>query len=164
MEDNMNGPHPDDIGAIKKILIPTDGSLNAKAAVARGLELARLMGADVTALNVVDLTSFIGYSDAMALPNLLPMLEKDGREAVEYVRQEGERIGVRVNTMVVESGTPAHKIVEISKDHDLIVMGSLGRTGMAHLMLGSVAERVVRHAECPVLVVRTPRKEQPAPG
>lgn len=152
----MNGPSPELDGPIRRILIPTDGSDSAKAAVARGLELAKLTGAEVTALNVVDMTSFVGYSDAIALPNLLPMLKREGNEAVEQVRREGERRGIKVTALVEESGSPAHKIVEISKDYDLIVMGSLGRTGMAHLLLGSVAERVVRHAECPVLVVRTP--------
>ncbi len=149
----MNEQHLGDVESIKRILIPTDGSENAKAAVSRGLELAKLLGAQVTALNVVDLSAFIGYGDALSLPNLLPILKREGQDIVEQVRQEGERRGVQVNTMV-ETGTPSHKIVDISKDHDLIVMGSLGRTGMSHLLLGSVAERVVRHATCPVLIVR----------
>ena len=151
----MNEHDIGDVGAIRKILIPTDGSQNANAAVARGLDLAKLQGAQVTVLNVVDLSAFIGYGDALSLPNLLPIMKKEGQDIVERVRQEGERRGVPVNTMV-ETGTPSHRIVELSKDHDLIVMGSLGRTGMSHLLLGSVAERVVRHATCPVLVVRNP--------
>jgi len=139
---------------IKKILIPTDGSENTKPAVARGLELAKLMNAEVTALHVIDLTSFVGFSDGLALPNLLPTLKKEGQIAVDYVRKEGDKLGVKVITHVMESGSPANQIVDVSKDYDLIVMGSLGRTGMSHLLLGSVAERVVRHAACPVLVVR----------
>jgi nucleotide-binding universal stress UspA family protein len=145
-----------DAEPIKKVLIPTDDSRNARVAIARGLYLANLAGAEVTALHVVDLTSFVGLSDGLALPNLRAILVEAGQEAVGYARSEGERKGVRVSTMVVESGAPAHKIVEISHGFDLIVMGSLGRTGMSHLLLGSVAERVVRHAQCPVLVVRTP--------
>ncbi len=156
LQNIMNEHHTEGVGAIKRILIPTDDSPNAKAAVARGLDLAKLIGAEVTALNVVDISPFIGYGDAIALPNLLPIMETEGQAAVEFVRQEGAKKGVHVTTLVVDSGTPAHKIVEIAKDYDLIVMGSLGRTGMAHLLLGSVAERVVRHATCPVLVVRTP--------
>jgi nucleotide-binding universal stress UspA family protein len=151
----MSEQHTGDVTAIKKILIPTDGSENAKAAVTRGLEFAKLLGAQVTALNVVDLSVFIGYGDALSLPNMLPIMKKEGQDIVEQARLEGERKGVHVNPLV-ETGTASQKIVELSKDHDLIVMGSLGRTGMSHLLLGSVAERVVRHALCPVLVVRTP--------
>jgi nucleotide-binding universal stress UspA family protein len=154
----MNEHHIEDVGTIKKILIPTDGSPNAKAAVAKGLDLAKLLTAEVTVLNVVDMSSFIGYGDALSLPNLLPIMKKEGHDIVEEAQQEGGRRGVHVDTRV-ETGTPAHKIVEIAKDYDLIVMGSLGRTGMSHLLLGSVAERVVRHAECPVLIVRRPSKK-----
>jgi nucleotide-binding universal stress UspA family protein len=151
----MTGQHTEDVGAIRKILIPTDGSDNANAAIARGLELAKLLAAEVTVLNVVDLSSFIGYGDGLALPNLLPIMKKEGQDIVDQAQQEGASRGVHVETRV-ETGTPAHKIVEVAKDYDLIVMGSLGRTGMNHLLLGSVAERVVRHATCPVLVVRMP--------
>jgi nucleotide-binding universal stress UspA family protein len=151
----MNEHHTEDVGAVRRILIPTDGSENAKAALTRGLELAKLLGAEVTALNVVDMSSFIGYGDGLALPNLLPIMKKEGQDIVEQAQQEGARWGVQVEARV-ETGTPAHKIVEVAKDYDLIVMGSLGRTGMSHLLLGSVAERVVRHATCPVLVVRMP--------
>ncbi|MDD1743881.1 MAG: universal stress protein, partial [Methanomassiliicoccales archaeon] len=54
----------------------------------------------------------------------------------------------------IEEGSPPRKIMEMSKNYDLIVMGTLGRTGVSKLLLGSVAEKVVRFAECPVLVVR----------
>jgi nucleotide-binding universal stress UspA family protein len=59
----------------------------------------------------------------------------------------------------IEEGSPSRKIVELSSEHDLIVMGTLGRTGFSKLLLGSVAERVVRFAKCPVLVVRATGEE-----
>lgn len=142
----------------KKILIPTDGSEYTKAAIERGLELAKLIGAEVTALYVVDQTSFINFPMDSTIVSVYSMLEKEGKDAVEYVRKEGEKFGVKVDA-IVEEGSPVRKIVEASKAHDLIVMGTLGRTGMSKILLGSVAERVVRYASCPVLVVRARREE-----
>jgi nucleotide-binding universal stress UspA family protein len=140
----------------KRILIPTDGSENTKEAIAKGLEMAKMMEAEVTALYVVDQTSFINFPMDSTIVSVYSMLEKEGKDAVEYVRSEGARIGVKV-TAQVEEGSPARKIVDASKMHDLVVMGTLGRTGISKLLLGSVAERVVRFADCPVLVVRMHR-------
>jgi len=142
----------------KKILIPTDGSDYTKAAVMKGLELAKIMGAEVTALYVVDQTSFINFPMDSTIISVYTLLEREGAEAMEYVKKEAENMGVELNTRV-EEGSPSRKIVDLSHDHDLVVMGTLGRTGFSKLLLGSVAERVVRFAECPVLVVRSPREE-----
>jgi nucleotide-binding universal stress UspA family protein len=142
----------------KKILIPTDGSEYTKAAIGKGLELAKLMGAEVTALYVVDQTSFINFPMDSTIVSVYSLLEKEGKDAVDYVKTEGGKIGVKVNA-VVEEGSPVKKIVEASRVHDLIVMGTLGRTGMSKILLGSVAERVVRYAHCPALVVRAMREE-----
>ena len=57
---------------------------------------------------------------------------------------------------MIGEGSPVKFIVESSKDFDLIVMGTLGRTGFSKLMMGSVAERVVRYSNCPVMVIRAP--------
>ncbi|MEM0449425.1 MAG: universal stress protein [Methanomassiliicoccales archaeon] len=138
----------------KKILIPTDGSENTKEAIAKGLEMARLMDAEVTALYVVDQTAFINFPMDSTIVSVYSLLEKEGKEAVEYVKNEGAKMGVKVATKI-EEGSPARKIIDASKFHDLIVMGTLGRTGISKILLGSVAERVVRYADCPVLVVRS---------
>ncbi|MBI0584669.1 MAG: universal stress protein [Methanomassiliicoccus sp.] len=136
-----------------KILIPTDGSENTKAAIAQGLELARLMGSKVTALYVVDQASFVNFPMDATVVSIYSLLEKEGKEAVDFVVKEGEKKGVSVEAKVVE-GNPAKKIVDEAEGHDLVVMGTLGRTGISKLLLGSVAERVVRFAPVPVLVVR----------
>ncbi len=144
----------------KKILIPTDGSEYTKAAIAQGLQLAKLMDAEVTALYVVDQTSFVNFPMDSTVVSIYSLLEKEGKDAVDYVLREGEKMGVKVKA-VVEEGSPVKKIVDASKDHDIVVMGTLGRTGISKLLLGSVAERVVRYAVCPVLVVRSAREEKP---
>ncbi len=137
----------------KRILIPTDGSENTKAAISQGLELARVMGAEVTALYVVDQASFVNFPMDATVVSIYSLLEKEGKDAVDYVVKEGEKIGVKVIPKVAE-GSPAKKIVDEAEGQDLVVMGTLGRTGISKLLLGSVAERVVRFAPCPVLVVR----------
>lgn len=137
-----------------KILIPTDGSENTKAAIAQGLELARVMGAEVTALYVVDQASFVNFPMDATVVSIYSLLEKEGKEAVDFVVTEGAKVGVKVEAKVVE-GNPAKKIVDEAENYDLVVMGTLGRTGISKLLLGSVAERVVRFAPCPVLVVRS---------
>jgi nucleotide-binding universal stress UspA family protein len=142
----------------KKILIPTDGSEYTKAAVRKGLEIAKAVGAEVTALYVVDQTSFINFPMDYTIVSVYTLLEKEGEEAMEFVKKEAEALGVKVTTRI-EEGSPSRKIVDLSAEHDLVVMGTLGRTGFSKLLLGSVAERVVRFAKCPVLVVRSPGEE-----
>ncbi|OPX58615.1 MAG: Universal stress protein [Methanomassiliicoccales archaeon PtaB.Bin215] len=142
----------------KKILIPTDGSEYTKAAVRKGLEMAKAAGGEVTALYVVDQTSFINFPMDSTIISVYTLLEKEGEEAMEFVKKEAEALGVKVTTRI-EEGSPSRKIVDLSAEHDLVVMGTLGRTGFSKLLLGSVAERVVRFAKCPVLVVRSPGEE-----
>jgi nucleotide-binding universal stress UspA family protein len=143
----------------KKILIPTDGSEYTKKAIAQGLEIAKLMNAEVTALYVVDQTSFVNFPMDSTVVSIYSLLEKEGQDAVDYVVEEGAKIGVKVTAMLQE-GSPVKKIVDVAKDHDLVVMGTIGRTGISKILLGSVAERVVRFAPCPVLVVRSCPKEE----
>ncbi|KQM11284.1 universal stress protein UspA [Methanomassiliicoccales archaeon RumEn M1] len=143
----------------KKILIPTDGSEYTKKAIEQGLEIAKVMDAEVTALYVVDQTSFVNFPMDSTVVSIYSLLEKEGQDAVDYVVEEGAKKGIKVSAEVQE-GSPVKRIIDVAKDHDLVVMGTLGRTGFSKILLGSVAERVVRYAPCPVLVVRSnPREE-----
>ena len=142
------------MSSFKKILIPTDGSEYTKAAIEKGLSLAKQMGAEVTTMYIVDQTSFINFPMDSTIVSVYSLLEKEGKDAVDYVVNEGEKLGINVRT-IVDEGSPSRKIIDASKDFDLIVMGTLGRTGISKLLLGSVAERVVRFAKCPVLVIRS---------
>jgi nucleotide-binding universal stress UspA family protein len=72
----------------------------------------------------------------------------------------GRRLGIVVKPVVV-AGSVANEIIRASAGHDLLVMGTAGRTGFEYLRLGSVAEKTVRHARCPVLVVRAPETMLP---
>jgi nucleotide-binding universal stress UspA family protein len=142
---------------IKKILIATDGSDYTKQAVSQGLHLAKVLGAEITALYVIDQTSFVSFPMDSSIVSVYSLLENEGKRAVEEVRKDGEELGVKVSTVVVE-GSPTRKIIEVAEDFDLIVMGTLGRSAISKLFMGSVAERVTRYAPCPVLVVRAKKR------
>ncbi len=148
----------------QKILIPVDGSSDAKHAALKGLSLAQLIGAKVTALHVIEHPHYLG--EMLAMGEMIPMeppelkesnmfkgLERLAREAVGYVEEEGAKLGVTVTTKVVE-GHPADQIVKIAKDYDLIVLSALGKSCVTDLLMGGVADKVARHAKCPILLVR----------
>ena len=137
----------------KNILVPTDGSEYTKAAVRKAMELAKLAGGKGTALYVLDQTILTNMPMDTAVMNVYNTLEKEGKEAVDFVKELGEQEGVET-TVSIKEGTPVKVILEESSKYDIIVMGTLGRTGMSKLLMGSVAERVVRASQCPVLVVR----------
>lgn len=142
---------------IRKILIATDGSEYTKEAVSTGLHFAKMLGADVTALYVIDQTSFVSFPIDSSIVSVYSLLENEGKRAVEDVKKEGEAMGVKVETVVAE-GSPTRKIVETAADFDLVVLGTLGRSALSKLFMGSVAERVTRYAPCPVLVVRSKKR------
>lgn len=142
---------------IKKILMATDGSDNTKEAVSYGLWLAKELGAEVTALYVIDQTSFVSFPMDSSIVSIYSLLENEGKKAVEDVKAEGEAAGVKVTPMVLE-GSPTRKILEAAADFDLVVLGTLGRSALSKLFMGSVAERVTRYAPCPVLVVRAKKR------
>jgi nucleotide-binding universal stress UspA family protein len=134
---------------IHRILIPTDGTDNTRTAIRHGLEMARTFNAEVTAL-FVSSSKCITFSPGGTAEHFLP---ESGQKAVDYVANEGRKLGIVVKPLIV-TGSPANEIIKVSGRQDLIVMGTNGRTGIEYLRLGSVAEKTVRHARCPVLVVR----------
>ena len=117
------------------------------------MELAKLSGGKITALYVLDQTILPNMPMATAVMHVYNTLEKEGKEAVDFVRDLGAQESVEVE-VVIKEGTPVKVILDESANYDIIVMGTLGRTGMSKLLMGSVAERVVRASQCPVLVVR----------
>jgi nucleotide-binding universal stress UspA family protein len=143
---------------IKKILIPTDGSEYTKVAVKKGLSLAKLLNAEVTALYVINEAAFTAIPPDSLITDIYSLLKTEGEKALQYVIDEGASIGVNVKKMMTE-GDPAESIVNVGEHFDLIVMGTLGRTGLSRLMIGSVAEKVVRHAACPIMIVRAKEKK-----
>lgn len=143
---------------IESILVPTDGSEGAWAGARRGIDLAATLGADLYVLSVLD-TREIG-------PPLSTIDTDDRTERERLLEEEAERmvdtvagsalsqVSGRVTT-AVERGIPFRTINEYvdTRDIDLIVMGTHGRTGLERVLLGSVAEKTLRTADVPVVTV-----------
>jgi len=143
------------MGIFNRILIPTDGSDYSMAAVEKGLMLAKEIGAEVTALNVVDNSSFSYYPrDPVGVEIANKLLREEGERAVNRVKERGEEIGVKVTTLIKE-GSPGWIISDTSEEYDLVVIATLGRTGISRILMGSVAERVARHSSSPVMLVKS---------
>jgi len=141
----------------KKLLVPTDFSAPSNAAVQIAAELSRRYEASMTIINVYEPTTYMVpdgfqfYTQAQ-LESILAEFAK----ALIGAKREAESAGaLNVTTQQLE-GIPSAQIVEFARigDYDLIVMGTHGRKGFEHALIGSVAEKVVRSAPCPVLSVR----------
>jgi nucleotide-binding universal stress UspA family protein len=144
---------------ITKILVPVDFSPHAERAVHYATTLAHRLGARLELLHVVEDPFVAGaWTSDVFLPyddDLLRNLT-DGAERELAARKESARaLGVTADTAVI-TGRPMYSILEYAREggFDLIVMGTHGRTGLSHVFMGSVAERVVRQAPCPVLTMR----------
>ena len=141
---------------IKTILCPIDFSEISAKALEYAFFLASHHQAELLLLHVVDhIHEFEHYQILVFTPTEL--VEKMKKQAYEELNKLTEQIKktIKVET-VVREGKAFVEIVQEAKekDMDLIVMGSHGRTGISHMLMGSVAEKVVRKANCPVLIVR----------
>jgi universal stress protein A len=149
---------------LQKILVATDFNEPSAAALAYGRELARSFAAQLVLLHVVEntLTGAVAANGYVFTdPDLQWTVEAAGQRAVENLLSAEDGTALGAQAVTVTSNAPADAIVEYAKEAgiDLIVLGTHGRGVMAHLLLGSVAERVVRIAPCPVLTVRHPERE-----
>lgn len=150
----------------KKMMIATDGSDCSRLAAEKGIELARLSGGTVYAVCVVSTTSLSMYMDYLSSAGMNPYweliyegLKKQAQQAVDYIKGLGDKNGIDVESIVLE-GDPADELIRYAEENgmDIIVMGTLGRTGIGRLLLGSVAGNVIRHSKVPVMVVREKHK------
>jgi universal stress protein A len=144
---------------ITRILVPVDFSPHSDQALRYATGLAARSGASIELLHVVDNPFASGaWTSEVYVPNLPEMLETllgEANKRLTSLKSVPAREGIDIETRVL-TGQPAHTIIEHAHAgaFDLIVMGTHGRTGFSHLFVGSVAERVVRRAPCPVLTVR----------
>jgi nucleotide-binding universal stress UspA family protein len=154
----------------KNILIPVDGSEPAKHAVQKGLSLAKLIGAKVTALHVLEqpgfMTDMLSSGENLSMvdmggkvspghkkSDILEGLKSEAHKALNFVREEGAKLNVEVEIKLVE-GHPADQIVNISAEYDLVVLSALGKSCVSDLLMGGVADKVARHSKTPILLVR----------
>ncbi len=149
---------------IKKILVPTDFSDCSQESVRVAEDLAGRYEAELTLLFVIEPPIFPPGSEVgLPLAPYLTEVDQACAKQLDALKHEVEaRSTVRVTTALV-NGMAAAEIARVAKDagHDLIVLGTHGRTGIQRLLMGSVAEKVMHHAPCTVMIVRTPKVAKP---
>jgi universal stress protein A len=147
---------------MKNILVATDFGEPAETALIYGRELAGRFGATLHVLHVAeDLFVRPFGSEMVASAKLQRDFEESARQRLDELVRHGGGHGRCLRTVVITSASPAFAIIDYAKENgiDLIVMGTHGRGVLGHLLMGSVAERVVRLAPCPVLTMRHPEDE-----
>ena len=148
---------------LKTVLVPTDFSDASESALRSGKAMARAFGASLHAVHVMeDLLAHAWAAEVYvaSMPQLRDEIEKESRQRLGTLLTDEERTELRAETALL-AGNPFLEIVRYAKAHniDLIVMGTHGRGPIAHMLLGSVAEKVVRKSPCPVLTVREAQHE-----
>lgn len=145
----------------QKILLPTDGSKFAENAAQHAIWIASRSGAEIIVLNVIETSSLVGLPAEDLIVRIKEMLKEEGRRSLERISEmvsdsEAElKIEDIQITLKTEEGSPAESIIKTidSENIDLVVMGTSGKHGLDRFLLGSVTEKVVRSAKCPVMAV-----------
>lgn len=152
---------------IRSILLPTDFSDCATYALSFAASFAREHGAPIICLHVIEplmpAVGYTGIAETAPLSDLTEQLEAAAERELPRLAGAEEVAGIEVREIIAR-GDAAAEIVRAAReiDVDLIVISSHGRTGIGRILFGSTAEAVVRHATCPVLVVKPPHGEKPA--
>jgi nucleotide-binding universal stress UspA family protein len=142
--------------SVKTILVPTDFSEGSQAALDYAVTLAKSFHAKIVLLHVIETTTYT-MTEALQLVNVYDVVKTAVEPVLDQMVKDLQQRDLSASRSIAQ-GAAAHEIVSQAREAgaDLIVMGTHGRRGVNHLLVGSVAERVVRTADCPVLTVRTP--------
>lgn len=142
---------------IRKILVGIDFSEHAETALRYGVEFAKSFGAELLLCHIVPRADMLSQlppgGEAYFPPNLAELQQQEARQRCQELL---EGTGLSRGRIILSEGSPFVELIRIARaeEVDLLVIGTHGRGAIAHMLLGSVAERVVRKAPCPVLVVR----------
>jgi nucleotide-binding universal stress UspA family protein len=150
----------------KRIMVSIDGSNTSTRALHEAIRIGKhQQAAQIRLLHVIDTISYIPHNASELQPSFLKELyiqaRKYGQELLEQAQKEAEREGLQVETRLVELKRASDHIAQVIVDEakgmsaELLVMGTHGRRGLHHLLLGSVAEGVIRLTPCPVLLIRS---------
>jgi len=140
----------------RSICCAVDFSESSRLALEEATDLARRFDARLTLVHVLEAAPAAATEGLLTPPDLVEQMRIELARKLEVWKAEAERRAERPVAQRLLSGDPAAEIVRFARDgeFDLVVAGTRGRTGLEHLLLGSVAEKVVRQAHCPVLVAR----------
>jgi nucleotide-binding universal stress UspA family protein len=149
--------------ALKRVLVATDFSEPSEAALLYGRAVASRFGAALHVVHVADniFTHALGPESAAMLPTVQSDIEDAARDRLTELLIDSDRSGPPTESAVLTSSSAAFAIVDYARDNeiDLIVVGTHSRRGLEHVVLGSVAEKIVRMAPCPVLTVHHPEHD-----
>jgi nucleotide-binding universal stress UspA family protein len=155
---------------LSRVLVPVDFSSCSRAALEYASFLASRLSATVDVLHVWEPPHYVRpdvllHPHGEAQQTLQQFARSNAGREMEWFLGNVESHGVKVKGRL-EFGNPYHVILEISSSgaYDLIVMGTHGRTGLSHLLLGSIAEKIVRRASCPVITIRSSEQEPAEKG
>ena len=143
----------------QRILVPVDGSPTSNAGLAEAIKLAKLTGARVRVLHVVDETAFLMSGDSSPMSgDIFTLLKEAGQAVLEAAREQVNAAGIAVDAALFDGfrGRLSERVAEQVKEWgaDVIVVGTHGRRGVGRMLMGSDAEQIVRTATVPVLLVR----------
>lgn len=147
---------------ITRMLIAIDKSGYKDRIASYALSLAKLTGAEIRAIHVIDKSSLgvvgemLGYYRGGKVEAYVEVLKKQSEKLLDEIRTAGEDQGVTVKAEVIVGSSAAESIIDYAKDNgiDLIVIGTKGMSGVQKFLLGSVANNVIVNAHCPVLAIR----------
>jgi nucleotide-binding universal stress UspA family protein len=148
---------------IRSILLPTDFSECGNYALSYATSLARKFGSSIIFVHVIEpIVPTVGYSgvtEPLPIADISDQLEDSAERELPRFAECEECAGLEIEELIVH-GDAAAEIVRVARDRkvDLIVVSSHGRTGWGRILFGSTAEAIVRHASCPVLVVKPPEE------
>jgi len=147
---------------VREILVPVDFSEASRTALAHAAYIAERTKANLDVVHVWQTPAFAPPAES-GFSSLSEHIEANAKQELDAFVQEARDRGIAIRSALLGSGIPSATILEIAERqrYDLIALGTHGRTGIAHTLLGSVAERVALRAPCPVLTVR---ERAPAPG
>lgn len=149
--------HTGAIMRLRKILCPVDFSQGATTALAIAVRLANESNAELVVAHVFQLPTPLAMGEPMLPGEVFTSIADDAKERLEMVLASARDLGAKRVTSVYATGVPWVEIVDLlDKDpaFDLVVMGTHGRSGLSRMLLGSVTEKVVRHAPCSVMTMR----------
>ena len=145
----------------KNILIPTDGSPLSQKAATKGVELAKALGAKVTAFFAAPPATPIVYRNLLPVGYATPqehqrLIEKTATKHLEFIERAAKKAGVSCESVRTTSDYPEDEILKVAgkKKCDLIVMGTKGQSGLRGVLVGSVTQKVLGKSKIPVMVVR----------
>ena len=144
---------------IKRIMIATDGSEASRSAAMVAVDIARQAIGSITAVYVMETERLSRLPGIATLPELrekiMALMQEEGQQATQFVEDQARAAGVPC-CKILAQGRASEELIKISKQQaiDLLVMGSMGRTGMERILLGNVAEKVVHESAIPVLLAK----------